>query len=192
MDGYPDHLAPEFEEAGAVKTAFEEWWSRMHNEFPTMPEEVARYWLHEHWGHSPYGHLPSNQYKFERVEWQSSELGNIRSRWCNFDAANADCRAHGKRLDNLASEPYRYPTAIYMQQYRSFPTPIIVMDNRDAHLTPPNVPDDSNAIPAGYILIEGHRRFNLALHLHDTGRLNATVPVWLMTPVSSYTLIGCG
>lgn len=50
MDSYPKQLAPEFEESGAVKTPFEEWWPPVKEHFSIVPENVACYWLHEHWG----------------------------------------------------------------------------------------------------------------------------------------------
>ena len=41
MDDYPEHLAPEFEESGAVKTPFKQWWARVQPSFPDVPENVA-------------------------------------------------------------------------------------------------------------------------------------------------------
>ena len=35
-------------------------------------------------------------------------------------------------------------------------------------------------LPAAYILVEGHRRFNMALYLQSVGKLNATAALWLM------------
>jgi hypothetical protein len=91
MDDYPAHLAPDFNEAGGVVTPFEEWWSRVHSEFPNVPEEVARYWLHEHWRHSPYSWLRSRDYRFDLEQWESTKLWEVRSEWCRFDPTNAGC-----------------------------------------------------------------------------------------------------
>jgi len=39
----------------------------------------------------------------------------------------------------------------------------------------------SQTLPAAYVLMEGHRRFNIGLYLQSTRRLNPLVDVWLMT-----------
>jgi hypothetical protein len=39
-------------------------------------------------------------------------------------------------------------------------------------------------MPADYILIEGHRRFNMALALSASGKLKA-LPVWLMQRIET-------
>lgn len=125
---------------------------------------------------SPFGYIRSRDYRFNLVPWPSGDIGLIRSNWCKFDPSNSDCRKQGQYLETLT----RYKTAIFMLEHRTFPSPIIVLDNRDGHWTPPRVPDDWKALPQGLVLMEGHRRFNLALHLEATGRLNPTVPIWLM------------
>jgi hypothetical protein len=173
MDNYPKHLAPEFDEGGAVKTSFEEWWARVKTYFPHVPENVARHWLHEHWSHSPYEYLPSRDYKFELVQWPSVKLPEIRSTWCNFEEDNNECQEHGRYLIEDVLKEYRYKTALYMLEHGDFPAPIIVLDNRDGHLL-------QRDLPPAYILIEGHRRFNMSLYLHSIGRLRPSVDVWLM------------
>lgn len=180
MDNYPPSLAPEFDAGGGVRTPFDIWWARAQSSFPTVPREVAQYWLHEHWGHSPFGGIPSKQYEFDLKRWPSNQLREIRSGWCDFDPANTECRAHGKHLETLVKRPYEYPTAIYMIAHGDFPSPIIVLDNRDAHVHH-NPKEPWTAVPRGYVLMEGHRRFNLSLHLQDSGKLKPDVGVWLMT-----------
>lgn len=160
-------------------TPFIEWWARVKCDFPTVPAPVAQYWLHEHWGHSPYGYLSSRAHLFSLQQWSADTLWNIRSCWCDFDPGNIDCVQHGQYLETLAAPPYGYPTARFMLANSDFPTPIIILDNRDDHVrTDPSEP--WNCIPIGYVLMEGHRRFNLALHLQRTGRLKPEVGIWLM------------
>jgi hypothetical protein len=185
MDNYPKHLAPEFLESGGVATPFEEWWPRVKYDFPNVPEEVARYWLHEHWSHSPFGWIPSASYCFEKVLWRSADLAQIRSRWCNFDATNADCLERGRHLITGIPKAIGYMTAQFMHERRNFPTPIIVLHNRDGHLVPgkPPVPAYDN-IPPSYVLVEGHRRFNMALYLISIDRFIQTTHIWLMTHVT--------
>lgn len=178
MDDCPDRLAPEFNEAEGVITPFDEWWSRVRAEFPTVPEEVARYWLHEHWSHSPYSYLKSRSYHLE--EWDANRLWDVLSYWCNFDPTNTACQEHGSELSKLTGRgSWAYPTATYMLTNGQFPTPIIVLDIRDGHMSV-NEAELWKALPAGFVLIEGHRRFNLALHLQRTARLRPTVKIWVM------------
>lgn len=179
MDGYPEHLAPEFDQSGAVKTPFGEWWRRVQRDFPTVPENVAEHWLHEHWGHSPNGHIVSRNYCFELEKWESSRLWDVRSIWCDFDSQNVECIRHGAGLADMAAPPYGYRTAIYMLANGDFPAPIVVLDNRDGHL-PSDALEPWNDRPSGYVLMEGHRRFNLGLHLQKIGRLQPAVTVWVM------------
>ncbi len=181
MDNYPIELAPEFDDGGGVKTPFAVWWKKAKTRFSGVPEEVAQYWLHEHWGHSPFGYLSSTEYAFSRRDISSSKLKEIRSGFCNFDPTNSSCREHGAFLETLAAKPYFNKTAIYMLRHRTFPIAIVVLDNCDGHRSPPNVTDDYKALPRGLVLVEGHRRFDLALHLEATGRLESTVPIWLMS-----------
>jgi len=174
MDDYHRHLAPEFEESGAVKTSFENWWPQAIAEFPNVPEGVARYWLHEHWGGSTYGWLPSRQYRFALTNSKSDQLHWIRSRWCNFAQDNAECLNHGKYLVDLGRR-----TARYMLDKHDFPAPPIVLDNRDDHLP------ERQKLPAGFLLIEGHRRFNISLYLQWMGQFVETSQIWLMERVIS-------
>ena len=176
MDDYPEHLAPEFDEWGGVATPFEEWRMRVRASFPTVPEDAARYWLHENWKHSPFSYLRSADYSFEPQDWQANLIHEIRSRWCNYDPTNQDCRKHGEHV--LKNIPYR--TATYMRQYGFPPARLIVLDNRDGHLVAGEggIPSYEDA-PAEYILIEGHRRFNMAL-AHQAQGLLKHLPIWLM------------
>lgn len=180
MDNYPENLAPEFNEGGGVVTPFREWWERVRNSFPTVPENVAQYWLHEHWGGSPFGWLPSRAYSFKLTEWPADRLGDIRSRRYNYEPSNEGCLANGDYLINHCAQR-GYRTAKYMAEHRNFPVPIIVLDNRDGHLRAGHdgVPHHED-MPASFVLIEGHCRFNMALYLHSEGRFTATPNVWLM------------
>lgn len=178
LDNYPEHLAPEFDEGGGVKTPFEEWWARVHGAFPMVPEDAARHWLHQHWKHSPYSYLRSRNYTFSRLDWQMDQLVDIRSRWSDFNAPQSENLQHGQYLLTLDE----YPTTTFMTEHRMPPARIIVLDNQDGHLTKEYSEADRDGVPAGYVLIEGHRRFNLCLALHAQGRLDR-VPAWLMRRV---------
>lgn len=182
MDNYPGHLDPPRDEFGAVnKEAFAEWWALAAKEFPTVPENVARYWLHEHWGVSPYRYLKSRSYKFTRLAWPSPRLLDFRSTWDNYDPECQGCIKKGRQLVTDTSHGPLYWTAAYMLENRDFPVPIIVLDNRDDHhsLDYP----DQYPIPSKLILIEGHTRFNIGTFLQTVGGLNETVDIWLMSRI---------
>lgn len=178
MDNYPDNLAPEFCDGGGVNTPFEEWWPRVQESFPNVPECVARQWLHEHWGYSPYSWLPSKLYKFTLERWSPDKLVDIRSRHSNFIEDLTECRQHGEHL----LRRLRYQTALFMEEYKKFPAPIIVLDNLDGHLENDGIAmSQYKSIPSQYILIEGHRRFNISLYLQHINQLSEPIDIWIMT-----------
>ena len=180
MDNFPEYLQPRFEESGAVEEPFEEWWPKAKLHFRNVPDDVARHWLHQHWSHSPYAFLRSAEHKFTLVRWPSEKLLEVCSIWANFAPDNEACLAQGRYLveEWPHKEPYRI--AEYMLSHRDFPTPIIVLGNRDAHINRETVEFEWNLIPEALVLIEGHRRFNIALYLQVTGRLKPEIDVWLM------------
>ena len=181
MDNYPSHLKPKADTSGREKEPFEEWWKRAQPHFKNVPENVAQYWLYEHWGQSGYEYLKSADYAFELVPWPADRLTEILTTWNRFDADHKNCVTHGRDLvdDWEFNEPYR--TSAYMLEHGDFPAPIVVLDNRDEHINPNTVEFFYQALPAASVLMEGHRRFNIALYLHTTKRLKPEVQLWLMT-----------
>jgi hypothetical protein len=177
MDNYPAHLAPEFEESGAVKTPFDEWWGRAQSSFANVPEDVAREWLYRHWKHSPYSYLTSKNYVFNRKRWP--RLKTIRTLWSDFKADNAGALRKGEELVNLKPDWMPYVPK-YMLKYKTFPAPIIVLDNRDGHQNREYPQEDK--LPCAYVLIEGHTRFNTGIYLQSVGKLDGA-DVWLMTRI---------
>lgn len=171
MDDYPEELAPEFEDSGAVKTPFDIWWPQVNHHFENVPENVAKHWLHRHWSHSPYSWLRSKNYKFNLTNWESKELGKIWSRWYKIDIE--ECVKHGEGLVNKLD----FWLKNYMVEHHDYPEPIIVLDNRDNHL---DVDAPNHNFPASYLLIEGHLRFNISLYLQRTDRFTQNTKIWLM------------
>jgi hypothetical protein len=180
MDNYPEHLKPKSDASGWEKEPFTEWWNRAQPHFKNVPENVAQYWLYEHWDQSPYTYLKSADYSFELVRWPANRLVEILTTWNRFAADHKSCVSHGRGLveDWEFKEPYR--TADYMLEHGNFPAPIIVLDNRDGHVSENTVEFPYQALPVALVLMEGHRRFNIALYLHTTDRLKSAVDLWLM------------
>jgi hypothetical protein len=180
LDNYPAALAPAFHESGSVSTLFDVWWPQIKGHFQYVPDDVAKYWSHEHWSHSPFAWLPSAKLRFELVDWPLKSLREIRSRWCDYHEGSKECADHGHYLLKL-----NYPTAAYMKEHGCPPVPVIVLDTRDGVFKFGDglVSQRERALPAAYVLVEGHRRFNLALALQEQNRLTK-FPIWLMRVVS--------
>ena len=173
MDNYPEHLAPEFDADGGVVTPFPEWWSRVQSHFPGVPENVARQWLHRHWDNSPFSFLSSSRYLFEKESWPSSQLTLVLSGANSWDLERT--RVQGEYLYGRNSWVVRY-----MRRNRRFPEPIIVLDNRNSVLTSdPDAPNHAG-FPDSFIVVEGHKRFELAIWMLELGELEPHVEVWLM------------
>jgi hypothetical protein len=185
MDNYPDHLAPEFEDSGAVKTPFDIWWTRVQPSFPYVPENVAREWLHRHWKHSPYAYLTSANYRFELKRWP--KLAKIRTLWSDFKADNAGALRKGEELTQLQAGWMPWVPR-YMLEHRRFPEPIIVLDNRDGHHNKDYPAEDE--LPRTYVLVEGHTRFNTGIFLQSTGQLDVA-EVWLMKKIPAQPPPAC-
>jgi hypothetical protein len=175
MDSYPKAFSPKSEKCGDEAIPFDDWWCRVQANFPNVPEDVARYWLHEHWGQSPYGWLQSRKYCFNLLDWPLDQLSSIRSGWNNFAKNAGECLDHGNWL---LTYPYS-STAKFMITQGCPPAAIILLDNRDGHLSRSRKVVQDH-IPRSVVLIEGHCRFNLCLSLQSQGRL-IRVPAWLMT-----------
>lgn len=182
MDGYPSRLAPKFEESGAVATPFKEWWPTVKNAFPFVPDDVARDWLHRHWSHSPFGWLPSREYRFRLIEWPSERLCEVKSGWSDFSDDPYENIDHGRFLVEENLREHRYRLINYIVDHRTFPVTPIILNNNDGHLA--KVRGAHFPFPAGFILIEGHLRFNIASYLASVGRLESLVPFWLMERAS--------
>lgn len=182
MDNYPDHLAPDFNKFGGVETPFDEWWARVSASFPLVPKEVAQEWLHRHWRHSPFAFLKSDQYHFSCVIWPSTMLREIRWSWNNFKDDTNVAIEHGASISDKKMPQHLPFVSKFMLAKRTFPSPPIVLDNRDGHLIDGRGPE---YYPNCYLLIEGHLRFSVALYLDSIQQIEANLPFWLMTKISN-------
>jgi len=129
-------------------------------------------------GISPYGFVKSRNYKFTAVKWVSSRLFELRSEWDDFDPICKGCISKGRSLSRRSEFGKIYWMATYMREHKNFPQPIVMLDNRDDHLKKEY--PAAWRVPAAFILVEGHMRFNIRAYLQTIGGLNPTVDVWLM------------
>lgn len=178
MDDYPDHLAPEFDVGGGVSTPFSEWWPRVKSDFPNVPEEVAREWLHRHWQHSPFSFLKSRDHEFQLVQWPISELPKIRTNVDLFREHQTELLDWGRYLVEEHHPTWSYWLTGFMLDHGDFPSPPVLLDNRDQHICDRLEPD---FYPTAFMLVEGHRRLAIATYLAATGRMKPQLSFWLMT-----------
>lgn len=189
MNKYPENMSPIINERND-KVPFGEWWVGAQNEFPGVPVSVAQYWIYEHWDWSPFGWLNVKEYSFRLTQWPSSEIKNLLANNAGFSDSKEEVDitiSSGKCMierAELNSRAGGWETPMYMLKNRKFPEPVIILDNRDGHLVPP---EDSminaSSIPFGWILIEGHKRRCMAAYLASIGKFGDVADVWLMERV---------
>lgn len=187
MDNYPEHLAPELDEnSGCPITPFDEWWPSVKTEFSNIPDEIAKEWLYRHWGRSPYSWLRSDLYDFNIEEFPSNQLTLLLNRIYRFEVESEKLREKGMYLCGEHPEWKWRPRELiwlvkFMNKNRVFPSPIIVLDNRDGHLAiMPDTIVHSSRIPKGMVLIEGHLRHEIGTYLQSIGRLADKVMVCML------------
>lgn len=182
LNNYPEHLSPEFNEDGSINTPFEVWWPRVKSFFFNVPEEIAKEWLYRHWRYSPFSWIPSQLYNFSIEAYPTSSLVKIRNRVYDFDENNVETTEHGKYL--CGDHPDRKwriePLWLvdYIKENGIFPSPIVILDNRDNHLSSiadlPNFVEDH---PQALILAEGHKRHEIGLYLHSIGKMKPSISI---------------
>lgn len=183
MDDYPKHLTPPKDFRGNVdQDKFHEWWPSAKAHFPNVPENAAHYWIYENWGVSPYDYLASRRYRFQLVEWPAERLFELKSESGDFDQTLAENIKHGKRMCTKSEfGDYLPKLSRYVMEHKSFPHPIVILDNRDGHMAEEY--SRASRVPPGYVLIEGHCRMDLGLFLHSEGHFGPTFNAWLMTKI---------
>lgn len=148
------------------------WWRRAGaSGYATVPKNVARQWIWQHWGLSPYRELPSVGAQFALRTWRQADIESAMSR------RDADeYRSWGETLleNYRVCPPEVRPTLPGTMDRRGiWPVPVIVMHN-DGRFDFPALRE----APHGPILIDGNRRFAVALALAAQGRLAAELLVW--------------
>ena len=187
MDNYPEHLAPELDKNSRNPiTPFDDWWPEVRTEFSNIPEEIAREWLYRHWGMSPYSWISSSSYEFDIEKYPSSQLSLLLNRCYNFEAGNDKIKEKGQYLcDENPNWKWRPIEPIwlvkFMNENGAFPSPIVVLDNKDNHLAVDSeITPEAYGIPKGLVLIEGHTRHEIGTYLESVGRLAEFVEVCML------------
>jgi hypothetical protein len=148
--------------------SFREWWMRVSATLPHVPENVAEHWIYRHFGHSPYEFLPLSELRFERETWSLARLDEVTFgsdwRWTEADLG---------RLDN---EQIRdTPLASMMIDARTWPEPIIVLDN------PSGLGKRFGRDLGRWHLIEGHQRLTYLRCLAHKNEAKPQHDVWVTT-----------
>ncbi|WP_371395432.1 hypothetical protein [Fretibacter rubidus] len=186
MDSYPPPLSPIMSKTHDKKTPFDVWWPTVKPHFPNVPDIIAKDWLYEHWGSSPFSWIQSRRYDFVMEEMPAAKLPNVLSRVFGFTEGGGPIAHETGRFlcgDQSAppTRPWRNDAAwlvSFMKRSGSFPSPIIVLDNRDAHLAREDwTPQPVKAYPKALLLAEGHTRHVIGLHLLSTAKLKDRLPI---------------
>lgn len=159
-------IAPYIGENEADKEPFEEWFARVREHIPRVPEDVADQWVHECWGGSPYDSLPVEQLEFEKQSWRLANLDLVR-----FGESWREQPSDVNRLDD--ENIRETPLARFMLCKKTWPRPILVLDN-----------------PGGLVLrgeklgrwhlIEGHNRLTYLRCLQSKGFAMPEHDVWVV------------
>ena len=147
---------------------FDVWHPRVMHRIPHVPPCVAENWLHRHWGLSPYYWLPLARLRFEKQRWANAKVLGIgeglEPRWSP---------GWGEELGRQGSVHNQMWLGRYMLEHRTWPAPIIVLDNSAGLVDP------FGERLARFHLIEGHMRSAFHHHLATHGLARDEHEVWL-------------
>lgn len=141
---------------------------------PHWPEEPLTEWLYRHYNDlETYGFLGYESLKFERQTWNLNNIPGREAfadpRFCDDFSRDLETRAQGH--DWLAR---------YMSEHRTWPTPILLLENLDGALAYPH----GEKLKQPYQLLEGHRRLSFLNALRRSGRALPKHEIWLVRKMS--------
>lgn len=154
----------------------EEYARRMQSTvLPHWPEEPLREWLHRHFNHlETYAFLGYENLRFDRQTWGLNSIPGREAfrdpRFCDDFSRTFEARVQ-KGGDWLAE---------YMSEHRTWPTPVLLLENLDGNLTYPH----GGKLNRPYHLLEGHRRLSFLTALRQSGRALPQHDVWLVRKMS--------
>lgn len=157
------HIAPH-----SPGEPFESWFARVKSQVPHLPRCVAESWVHRNWESSEYDWLPLQCLRFERHMWSVQQVLGV------TEGVEPDWARPWSQ--GLASGDWAHaPTWLgrYMLENRTWPVPIIVLDNRAGFSGPDGEP------LARHHLLEGHMRYAYFHHLVRSGDVLSKHAVWL-------------
>lgn len=152
---------------------FEQYKERIAHLLPNWPECPLREWLHRHYQDAvyAYGWLRFNTMTFERVTWNSSKIYN--------EVQTPKLQMlEGQGLQILNNPESRRSTLqrLFLAR-RTWPAPIIVLENPMALVAPYGMP-----LGQPYHLLEGHLRLGYFRNLYQTqpNSIQDEHDVWLV------------
>jgi len=149
---------------------FSEWWPRVREKLPHVPENVAEQWVHQNFNDTPYAFLPLDRLRFELQPWSADQLDAVRfgSSWGN--------QPDLEKLDH--AEKRNDPLACMMIEAGTWPAPVLVLDNHDG------LNDLRGEAMSRWHLIEGHARLTYLRCLLRRGTANPRHDVWVVKLVA--------
>ena len=154
------------------KESFSEYKERVSLLFPNWPECDLENWLYRHYTDAiqEYSWLKFESVKFKLVNWDIDSIYNDISSY------------KMKMIDDLGLQIYIREEKLrsWLQQYfhdnKTWPVPIIILDNREIQLS-----YHGNSYGLPYHLIEGHLRLGYSrnIYRHEKEVLKETHPVWI-------------
>jgi hypothetical protein len=171
---WPEKIRPYVGSNESDVEPFDEWHERVREYISHVPDSVAKEWNHRHWRHSPYEHLPLSQMHFERQTWPLARLGEVK-----FGKDWGESAADLTRLDQPMVR--QAPLAQMMLRDKTWPAPIIVLDNADGAQVHRGVP------MARWHLLEGHQRLSFLRCLEHKNDALPYHDVWvvMITPATA-------
>jgi hypothetical protein len=163
-----EHIAPRGAEFD--KEPFEAWFAHVRGDIPHVPACVAETWIHRNWGYSGYHWLPLARLRFEKQRWANAEVLRIgegleHPQWS---------RSWSEELGRVGSAHRQSWVGRFMLEHRTWPAPILVLDNPRRRVT-----DPSRERLARIHLIEGRVRAAYHHHLATHGLALAEHDVWV-------------
>jgi hypothetical protein len=153
---------------------FEQYKNRVGQLFPNIPECVLEQWVYRHYDQFIPEYASFLNIKDISFEKEARQKDWIYNEIKSFDEGWIDGRGHH------FYQGYSFPLKEYMLKHRTWPVPIIVIENREGKLK------NSSGWPLGepFHLAEGHTRLNFFRENYrlEKETLKETHEIWVIRP----------
>lgn len=155
------------------KEPFESYIKRVKHLAPNIPDCILENWIYRHYTSvvSDYAFLDFKNMKIERDSWSVESIYDLIK---SYDEGI---------INNLGYQIYKRKDKIWLQKYmlehRTWPVPIIVLNNKERLFTNPA----GRPLGDPYHLLEGHLRLNYfrEIYRYEKETLKNTHEVWKVT-----------